>query len=60
MSPVTAVLLGWFVVDETFTPVQLVGIALVLLSVWQSQRANSVTAAREGGDPVRGPAVRAP
>jgi probable blue pigment (indigoidine) exporter len=60
LSPVTAVLLGWFVVDETFTPVQLVGIALVLLSVWQSQRANPLAAARKGGDEVRGPAVRAP
>ena len=60
MSPVTAVLLGWFVVDETFTPVQLVGIALVLLSVWQSQRANSLAAARKGGNAVREPAVRAP
>jgi len=38
MSPLTAVLLGWFVVDETFTRVQLAGIALVLLSVWGSQR----------------------
>jgi probable blue pigment (indigoidine) exporter len=60
LSPVTAVLLGWFVAGETFTPVQIAGIALVLLSVWQSQRANAMTAARTSGDQVRGPAVRAP
>jgi probable blue pigment (indigoidine) exporter len=41
LSPVTAVLLGWLVVDETFTPLQLLGIALVLLSVWQSQQARA-------------------
>jgi probable blue pigment (indigoidine) exporter len=57
LSPVTAVLLGWFVVDEVFTPMQLVGIALVLVSVWQSQRAT--TAAAKANDEIREPAIRA-
>jgi probable blue pigment (indigoidine) exporter len=56
MSPVTAVLLGWFVVDEVFTPVQLAGIALVLLSVWQSQRGRSTTAVTRSNGEIRAPA----
>jgi probable blue pigment (indigoidine) exporter len=44
LSPVTAVLLGWLAADETFTHIQLAGIALVLLSVWQSQRASPAPA----------------
>jgi probable blue pigment (indigoidine) exporter len=60
MSPVTAVLLGWFVVDQVLTPIQLVGIALVLLSVWQSQRGGSTTAAAQANGEIREPAVRAP
>lgn len=60
LSPVTAVLLGWFVVDEVFTPMQLVGIALVLVSVWQSQRGRSTTAVTEASGEIREPAVRAP
>ncbi|MBV8794896.1 MAG: EamA family transporter [Hyphomicrobiales bacterium] len=60
LSPVTAVLLGWFVVDQVLTPVQLVGIALVLLSVWQSQRVRSATAAANASGEIREPAGRAP
>jgi probable blue pigment (indigoidine) exporter len=60
LSPVTAVLLGWFIVDQVLTPVQLVGIALVLLSVWQSQRGRSATAAAQASGEIREPAIRAP
>jgi probable blue pigment (indigoidine) exporter len=56
MSPVTAVLLGWFVVDQVLTPMQLVGIALVLLSVWQSQRGRFPTAAANSRGEGRAPA----
>ena len=45
LSPVTAVLLGWLAAAETFTPVQVLGIALVLVSVWLSQRTRAPTAA---------------
>ena len=38
LSPVTAVLLGWLVLAQTLTPLQLVGIGVVLASVWLSQR----------------------
>jgi probable blue pigment (indigoidine) exporter len=60
LSPVTAVLLGWFVVHQVLTPMQLVGIALVLLSVWQSQRGRSTTAVTNSSGEIRAPAVRAP
>lgn len=39
LSPVTAVILGWLVLAQTLTPLQLVGIGVVLASVWLSQRA---------------------
>ena len=39
MSPVTAVLIGAIVLGERFTPLQIAGVALVLASVWGSQRA---------------------
>ncbi len=41
LSPVTAILLGWIVLDQTLSPMQLLGIALVLGSVWVSQRAEA-------------------
>ncbi|MBP1887130.1 EamA family transporter [Sinorhizobium mexicanum] len=39
LSPVTAILLGWGVLDQQLTPVQLIGIAVVFASVWMSQQA---------------------
>lgn len=42
LSPVTAVLLGWLVVSETLTPVQVLGMAIVLCSVWFGQRGGAV------------------
>ncbi|WP_210270292.1 EamA family transporter [Ensifer oleiphilus] len=39
LSPVVAILLGWGVLDERLTPVQALGILVVLVSVWLSQRA---------------------
>ena len=40
MSPVTAVLLGWVVLGQSLSPVQGLGAAIVLGSVWAGQRAN--------------------
>jgi probable blue pigment (indigoidine) exporter len=40
MSPVTAVLLGWVVLGQSLSPVQVMGAAIVLGSVWAGQRAN--------------------
>jgi probable blue pigment (indigoidine) exporter len=54
LSPVTAVLLGWMVVGETFTLLQLVGIVLVLASVWRSHRVSPSS----GRSPNATPAAR--
>ncbi len=40
MSPVTAVLLGWFWLGQSLSPVQVLGAVIVLGSVWAGQRAN--------------------
>lgn len=41
MSPVTAVLLGWVVLGQSLSPVQWLGAAIVLGSVWAGQRART-------------------
>lgn len=38
LSPVMAVVLGWAILDQALTPLQLLGMALVLVSVWAGQR----------------------
>lgn len=39
LSPLTAVLLGWCFLDQTLTLLQIVGVALIIGSIWLSQRA---------------------
>jgi len=39
LSPLVATLLGWLLLDQSLTPLQLGGFALVVVSVWLSQRA---------------------
>lgn len=39
LSPVTAVLLGWCFLDQALTWPQIVGVALIIGSIWLSQRA---------------------
>lgn len=39
LSPLTAVLLGWAMLGQVMTPVQGIGAAIVLASVWMGQRA---------------------
>lgn len=41
LSPVTAVVLGWWFLSQHLTPAQLVGMAVVLFSVWLGQRAQA-------------------
>lgn len=43
LSPLTAVLLGWVFLGQIMTPVQGVGAAIVLISVWLGQRAGRQT-----------------
>ncbi|MDP0926302.1 EamA family transporter [Paracoccus onubensis] len=40
LSPLTAVLLGWVFLGQTLSILQITGIALVIGSIWLSQRAN--------------------
>lgn len=39
LSPVTAVLLGWLLLGQALDLQQIIGVAVVLVSVWMSQRA---------------------
>lgn len=40
LSPMTAVLLGWVFLNQTLTSPQIVGVLLVIGSIWLSQQAN--------------------
>jgi probable blue pigment (indigoidine) exporter len=42
LSPVTAVLLGWLLLDQSLTPLQIIGVVLVIVSIWLGQRTNRV------------------
>ncbi|RIJ14343.1 EamA family transporter [Henriciella mobilis] len=55
MSPVTAVLLGWVVLGQALSPLQALGAAVVLTSVWAGQRANRPSAAIDTLRPVKSP-----
>jgi probable blue pigment (indigoidine) exporter len=48
MSPVTAVILGWFWLGQVLTPLQMVGAVMVLGSVWMGQVVNRPSAALPG------------
>jgi probable blue pigment (indigoidine) exporter len=56
LSPVVATLLGWLALGQSLTPTQLVGFAMVLVSVWLSQRSlmpkAAVTPTRPGASPA--------
>lgn len=43
LSPMTAVILGWQVLDQSLSPGQIVGMVAVLGSVWLSQRAQQAS-----------------
>jgi probable blue pigment (indigoidine) exporter len=45
LSPISAVLLGWGVLGQSLSAAQLVGMAIVVASVWLSQRAQRLPAA---------------
>jgi len=48
LSPVTAVVLGWILLGQILTPLQFVGILVVLGSVWLSQHAQGPRPAAPG------------
>jgi len=47
LSPATAVLLGWLFLNQSLTPLQIVGVVLVIGSIWLGQRTGRVS--RENG-----------
>ena len=51
LSPTTAVILGWAVLGQQLSPMQMFGIVVVLGSVWLSQRAQQAPTA---GNPMLG------
>ena len=57
LSPVVATLLGWLVLGQSLSPAQIAGFAMVLASVWLSQRTMMpVRPTRPGASPQ--PAIR--
>lgn len=38
ISPLTAALFGWVFLNQTLTPIQIVGIVFIIGSIWLSQR----------------------
>jgi drug/metabolite transporter (DMT)-like permease len=50
LSPLIAILLCWRVAGETFTSLQLLGVALVLMSVGLSQLFAAANGAKQGCD----------
>lgn len=56
LSPTTAVILGWAVLGQQLSPMQIFGIVIVLGSVWLSQRAQQApatgSAAQTPGEPI--------
>ncbi len=59
LSPVTAVILGWMVLGQQLSPMQMIGMAIVLASVWLSQQAWRTTPPEGKRSGVRSIARRA-
>jgi probable blue pigment (indigoidine) exporter len=53
LSPTSAVLLGWVILGEALSPLQMAGVIVVLISIWLGQRA-----ARPVPTPINSPAPR--
>ena len=51
LSPLVAVVLGWALLAQDLSPLQIAGMAVVLGSVWLSQRAQAAPAAAAGALP---------
>lgn len=52
LSPVTAVILGWALLGQSLSVLQVVGIAIVIASIWLSQHAQRVTQPAALGEPA--------
>lgn len=47
LSPATAALLGWLFLNQSLTPLQIVGAVLVIASIWLGQRTDRVSRAND-------------
>lgn len=53
LSPATAVLLGWLFLNQSLTPLQIVGVVIVIGSIWLGQRTDRATSlSSRKDDPV--------
>ncbi|WP_051231325.1 EamA family transporter [Kaistia adipata] len=59
LSPLTAVLLGWWWLGQTLSPAQILGMVIVLGSIWFGQRAQQAATGPSGTAGQRQPAARA-
>jgi probable blue pigment (indigoidine) exporter len=59
LSPVMAVILGWSVLGQQLSVVQMIGMAVVLASVWASQHAQRRAPWKVAGRAAHGPRVTA-
>ncbi len=60
LSPVSAVLLGWALLDQRLSAAQMAGMAIVVGSVWLSQRAQRRATLTGAGAPAGNPQTSAP
>lgn len=60
LSPVSAVLLGWALLDQRLSAAQMAGMAIVVASVWLSQRVQRRAALTGAGVPAGNPRTSAP
>lgn len=58
LSPATAVLLGWLFLNQSLTLFQIIGVVLVIGSIWLGQRTDhATTLSSKGGDPIASSAM---
>lgn len=60
LSPVSAVLLGWALLDQRLSAAQMAGMAIVVASVWLSQHVQRRAALTGAGVPAGSPRTSAP
>lgn len=60
LSPVTAVLLGWALLDQRLSAAQMVGMVIVVASVWLSQHVQRRAATTGAAAPAGNPQTSAP
>ena len=60
LSPLVAVVLGWALLKQDLSALQIVGMVVVLASVWLSQRAQAISAPSAVNSPAATPSAARP